>query len=95
MIRFVTEYRKDGKPYGAEVDALDFEHAQAICDERGFGETVLGTLYAAVAANGFSHAKADAMAKAFAESGEEEPPGPESFGRDAITPDDATAGGGE
>ncbi len=79
MKRFVTEYRIDGKLYGDDVDALDLKHAQAICDERGKGETVLGVLYAVIPASGFSVERADAMCAMFAETETGEPPDASEF----------------
>ena len=82
MKRFVTEYEINGVLYGGEVDALDAEHAQLICDQRGRGERVLGVLWAKIAASqNFGHDQADAMALAFAESGDDEPPDASVFGQ--------------
>jgi hypothetical protein len=82
MKRFVTEYQKTDGIYCGHVDALDFEHAQMICDERGFGEDVKGVLYAVIpASDRFGTEQADAMCKAFAESGDDEPPDAIEFDR--------------
>lgn len=88
MKRFVTEYTKaDGHRYGAEVDALDEEHAQQICDQRGFGEVVLGVLHAKVAASPtFGNEQADAMTRAFAETGDDDPPDASEFREPPIEP---------
>ena len=81
MRRFVTSYRKDGKLFGGEVDALDYEHARQICDARGLGEAVEGILFAVVKANeNFGPEQADAMTKAFSESADQEPPDASEFG---------------
>lgn len=81
MKRFITEYTKDdGKHYGGTVDACDFFHAQMLCDQRGLGETVTGTLHAVIQANpSFGNTQADAMAKAFAEAGDDEAPDADVF----------------
>jgi hypothetical protein len=86
MIRYITEYRKHGALFSAEVDALDLEHAQMICDERGFGEQALGVLFAVVPADSFSHERASEMCRGFAESGDDEPPHADDFGREATMP---------
>lgn len=46
--RFVTEYEVDGLVHGAEIDALDAEHAQSLCDEAGYGERVVGLLFLSI-----------------------------------------------
>lgn len=51
MKTFVTTYRKSDGLYGGEVEALDFEHAQRICDERDLGETVEGELMGTIPAD--------------------------------------------
>lgn len=80
MKRFVTQYRVDGVLFGGHVDALDLEHAQRLCDERGKGETVEGVLYAVVEANkNFGPEQADEMIRRFAESGDDEPPDASEF----------------
>jgi hypothetical protein len=80
MKRFVTDYQIDGARYSGEVDALDFEHAQLICDQRGKGETVAGVLYAKIAAGpSFGNDQADRMLKAFADSDDDEPPDASEF----------------
>lgn len=81
MKRFVTSYRKaDGHNYSGHVDALDFEHAKMLCDQRGRGETVDGILYTVIqATERFGNEQADAMCKAFADSGDDEPPDAEAF----------------
>lgn len=81
MKRFVTDYRdpETGVAYSYTVDACDFAHAQMLCDERRPGETVAGVLYAMIAADGFSHDRADAMCQMFADSGDDEPPEAEAF----------------
>lgn len=82
MKRFVTEYRKDDGLYGGTVDALDFAHAQMICDERGLGEEVKGVLFAVVQTPGEAGRNiADRMCAAFAESGDDEPPDASEFDR--------------
>ena len=74
MFRFVTEYHKDdGCLYGGEVDALDFEHAQSICDARGKGETVSGQLYAVVSAEHWTADDATRFAQALADDNPDPP----------------------
>lgn len=81
MKRFVTSYEKADGRYGDTIDALDFEHAQMLCDQRGRGETVDGVLWLIVPADGRSHADADRLTEALAEtySIEDEPPEAEEF----------------
>lgn len=79
MKRFVTEYQKPDGLYAGHVDALDFEHAQAICDARDKGEVVQGVLYAVIEATNFSDERADAMCKAFAETEDGEAPDASEF----------------
>lgn len=81
MKRFVTDYRKPDGRYSGTVDALDWEHAQQIADERGLGETVVGILYAVVAASTFGNERADAMCQAFADGGDDDPPDASEFDR--------------
>jgi hypothetical protein len=81
MKRFVTEYiGKDGENYTGHVDALDFQHAQRLCDDRGRGEEVKGVLMAVIDGN-VSADRVDAMTRALAEQGDDEPPEAEEFDR--------------
>lgn len=85
MKRFATKYRKDGVLFGGQIDALDFEHAQRLCDERGQGETVEGVLYSIIkASDTFGHKQADEMTKRFAESGDDEPPDASDFDKNDL-----------
>lgn len=80
MIRFVTEYdAHDGRRYGYMVDACDEAHAQMICDARRPGERVVGVLHAVMKVGEPCHERADAMCKAFAESGDDDPPPSDQF----------------
>lgn len=81
MKRFVTSYEKPDGKYGGTVDALDLEHAQAICDERGLGETVEGVLWLQVPADGRTNEDADRLTKALAETytAGDEPPEADEF----------------
>ena len=81
MKRFTTSYDKPDGRYSDTVDALDFEHAQSICDERGRGETVDGVLWLIVPADGRTNADADRLTEALAEtySIEDEPPEADEF----------------
>jgi hypothetical protein len=84
MNRFATTYQgADGK-YAGYVDACDWAHAQAICDERGLGEVVEGVLYAVIG-GAFTPEQADEMCQRFADENPEPPPA-ESF-RDFTSPD--------
>lgn len=81
MKRFVTTYTgEDGHLCGSHVDALDFEHAQQLCDKRGESENVEGTLYLQI--KGLSHLTIDnlnEMTRALAEGYDQEAPDASEF----------------
>lgn len=79
MKRFITEYRKPDGLYAGHVDALDFEHAQAICDGRDKGEEVVGVLFAVVESTDFNDERANAMCQAFADTDDGEAPDASEF----------------
>ena len=81
MKRFVTTYYKNGTQYGGHVDALDFEHAQQICDQRDLNETVDGILMCVIKTENFSAERANKLCEAFANSVGIEPPEAEEFDR--------------
>lgn len=81
MKRFVTEYTgEDGHQYSGLVDAVDKEQAQQLCDERGRGEQVLGTLMLVISGPVLEE-KVIEMTKALAEGLDQEPPDAEEFDR--------------
>ncbi len=68
MKKWLAEYEKlDGKMYASFIHALDWEHAQMICDKQNLGETVIGLHILTISSFGMSDKKADAMCKAFSE----------------------------
>lgn len=81
--RFVTTYKDDkGNEYGGMVDAVDWEHAQSICDQRGRGEVVEGQLMC-VADGRMSPEQANQMLENFMANGpvdDDEIPEAEEFG---------------
>lgn len=73
MLRFVTSYTVGGRSKGAQVDALDWDHAQSICDQRGFGEVVEGVLYCQLERPNWHSQDADAFTAALAQCGYDPP----------------------
>ena len=70
LIRYITSYRgDDGALFQDHVDAVDAEHAQQLCDDRGKGETVDGELHLTVqASEHFGHKDADRVTRMFAKT---------------------------
>jgi hypothetical protein len=90
MKRFLTRYRRaDRQFYAAEVDALDWEHAQMLCDQRGFGEIVDGMLMC-VFDGSLKKEQVDAICESYDSS--DEPPDASEFGRPALLPDHGSCG---
>lgn len=79
MKRFVTEYVGPHGRFGYMVDACDWAHAQAICDERRPGERVLGVLHVVMEVSEPCHERADALCRALADDGDDESPDSEAF----------------
>ena len=69
MTLFLTEYRLPDGRYSDEVEALDWEHAQQIADERGKGETVIGEIVCKMSGDGVTTEVADQMLAMYAENG--------------------------
>lgn len=64
--RYVTCRLVDGDRYVGYVDALDWEHAQYLCDKRDLGEKVEGVLYAVVMVAGWCSEDANVFVRALA-----------------------------
>jgi hypothetical protein len=67
MKTYVTEIQQPDGLYGYEVDAVDWEHAQSICDERRPGEKVVGELRLTISAEHTTPEKVTEMMKALAD----------------------------
>lgn len=79
MKRFCTERLTNEGVFAGYVDAVDWEHAEAIVSRRDERERVVGVLYAIVAAEHWSDEDADRFARAIADMNEE-PPDAVEFG---------------
>ena len=81
MKRFVTSFDKQDGRYGGTVDAMDFEHAQMLCDARDRGEVVGGVLWLQTQTGGRGDECATRLMQSLAEtySNGDEPPDAADF----------------